>query len=269
MGKWPDVRHPKTFTEKLQWLKIHDHNPEYTKMVDKYAVKDWVAGIIGDQYIIPTLGCWDSPEEIEWDKLPQKFVLKITHGGGGNGVILCRDKDSLDKDETVKSLQQAMSLNLYKYNKEWPYKNIVPRIIAENLLYDNSRPDEIVNDYKYFCFNGKVEFMLISNDRSNKHAKFDYFDKNFNHLPFRQGGDNYDGVITKPNNFELMLSLAELLSSGIPHVRVDFYDVNGQVYFGEMTFFDSSGFAGFDPPEWDYKYGDLIILPEKNRENGL
>lgn len=108
MGKWPDVRHPKTFTEKLQWLKIHDHNPEYTKMVDKYAVKDWVAGIIGDQYIIPTLGCWDSPEEIEWDKLPQKFVLKITHGGGGNGVILCRDKDSLDKDETVKSLQQEI-----------------------------------------------------------------------------------------------------------------------------------------------------------------
>ena len=159
------------------------------------------------------------------------------------------------------SLKKASSLNLYKYNKEWPYKNVVPRIIAEKLLFNNDNPEDVVNDYKFYCFNGKMEFMLISNERSNKHAKFDYFDRNFIHLPFKQGGENYEGKISKPSNFELMIDLAEKLSKGIPHVRVDFYDVNGHVYFGEMTFFDSSGFAAFDPEEWDYKYGDLIILP--------
>lgn len=265
MGKWPNIRHPKTFNEKLQWLKINDHNPEYTKMVDKSAAKKWAEGIIGREYIIPSFGCWNNPREIDWERLPQKFVLKITHGGGGNGIVICRDKDQLNKEEAIKSLQEAMSLNLYKYNKEWPYKNVKPQIIAEELLFDSQKPNDVVNDYKYYCFNGKMGFMLVSNDRSNKHAKFDYFDRDFNHLPFKQGGEHYSGKIEKPQNFDLMLSLAEKLSEGIPHVRVDFYDVNGQVYFGEMTFFDSSGFAAFDPEEWDYKYGDLIILPDKNK----
>lgn len=265
MGKWPNIRHPKTFNEKLQWLKIHDHNPQYTQMVDKFAAKKWAANIIGSEYIVETLGCWNTPDEINWNLLPQKFVLKISHGGGGNGVIICRDKDNIDKKKVRNSLKSAMSLNLYKYNKEWPYKNVIPKIIAERLLFDNNRPDEVVNDYKFYCFNGKMEFMLISNDRNNKHAKFDYFDRNFNHLPFRQGGENYDGIIIRPKNFELMIYLAEKLSKGIPHVRVDFYDVNGHVYFGEMTFFDSSGFAAFEPEEWDYKYGDLIVLPKTGK----
>lgn len=263
MGKWPNILHPKTYNEKLQWLKINDHNPLYTQMVDKYEAKNWASNIIGSDYIIDTIGCWNSPDEINWDILPHKFVLKITHGGGGNGIIICRDKNKLDKAKTLDSLRKALPLNLYKYNKEWPYKNVVPRVIAEKLLIDNDKPEDVINDYKFYCFNGKMEFMLVSNERSNKHAKFDYFDRNFKHLPFKQGGENYEGKINKPLNFELMIDLAEKLSKGIPHVRVDFYDVNGHVYFGEMTFFDSSGFAAFDPEEWDYKYGDLIKLPKK------
>lgn len=264
MGKWPNIRHPRTFNEKLQWLKIHDHNPEYTKMVDKFTAKKWAAGIIGIDYIIETIGVWNSPDKIDWDSLPQQFVLKITHGGGGNGIVICRDKNSLNKLQVIESLKKAMSLNLYKYNKEWPYKNIQPRIIAEKLLYDEKNPEDVLRDYKIYCFNGKMEFMLISNERSNKHAKFDYFDRDFKHLPFKQGGEHFDGVINRPANFELMIMLAEKLSKGIPHVRVDFYDVNGHVYFGEMTFFDSSGFAAFEPEEWDYRYGELIKLPTNN-----
>lgn len=263
MGKWPNIRNPKTFNEKLQWLKIYNHNPKYTEMVDKFEAKKWAAKIIGSNFITKTYGCWNTPDDIDWDSLPNKFVLKITHGGGGNGIVICRNKDKIDKEKVYSQLRKAMSLNLYKYNREWPYKNVKPRIIAEELLFDIKNPEEVVNDYKFYCFNGKMEFMVVASDRKNKHAKFDYYDKEFNHLPFKQGGDNYDGVIVKPSNFELMISLAEKLSKDIPHVRVDFYDVNGNVYFGEMTFFDSSGFAAFEPEEWDYKYGSLITLPPK------
>ena len=261
MGKWPNIRHPKSFNEKLQWLKIHDHDPRYTEMVDKISAKEWAAGIIGKEYIVETFDYWNTPEEINWDVLPEQFVLKVNHAGGGNGIIICRDKTKLDKDKVCESLKLALSLNLYKYNKEWPYKNVKPQILAEKLLIDTNKPDAVLSDYKFYCFNGKMEFMVISNDRSNKHAKFDYYDREFNHLPFKQGGENYEGAIPRPKNYELMISLAEKLSKDIPHVRVDFYDVNGEVYFGEMTFFDSSGFAAFEPEEWDYKYGEILQLP--------
>lgn len=260
IGKKLNLDNPQSFNEKLQWLKLYDQRPEYTVMVDKIASKKWVSDKIGEKYIIPTLGIWDKAEDIDFDSLPNQFVLKTNHDSGG--VIICKDKFKLDIRKARKTLDKSLRRNYYIRKREWPYKNVSRRILAENLIFDVDNPDKPLNDYKFFCFNGEMVFMLITNERGLNTTKFDYFDKQFNHLPFKQGGENYQGLINRPKNFDLMISLAEKLSMGIPHVRVDFYDVNGKVYFGEMTFFDSGGFATFDPEEWDYKFGSLLRLPE-------
>lgn len=259
IGKKLNLDNPQSFNEKLQWLKLYDQRPEYTVMVDKIASKKWVSDKIGEKYIIPTLGIWDKAEDIDFDSLPNQFVLKTNHDSGG--VIICKDKFKLDIRKARKTLDKSLRRNYYIRKREWPYKNVSRRILAENLIFDVDNPDNPLNDYKFFCFNGEMVFMLITNERGINTTKFDYFDKQFNHLPFKQGGENYQGLINRPKNFDLMISLAEKLSMGIPHVRVDFYDVNGKVYFGEMTFFDSGGFATFDPEKWDYKFGSLLRLP--------
>lgn len=407
LGKWINWKNPQTFNEKLQWLKLYNRNPKYTTMVDKYAVKDYVASIIGNEYIIPKLGVWNTPEEIDFDALPDKFVLKTTHGGGGGGVVICRDKATFDIEAARRKLNCSMKSDIYKIYREWPYKKVPRRIIAEKFIEFPDKTDltdykiycfdgepkyiqviqdrhtketidffdtdwnhleffglnpiarpanqpipkpanledmlriakklshdtkfirvdlyhtgedvyfgeltfypasglgtftptdynhilgkmielesdkaitgggkylinsdsnfittisDSIEDYKFFCFNGEPKVMLVSHDRFHGVTCFDYYDMNFHHLPFEQGGPNAKVETSKPKNFDLMKQIASQLSYGIPHVRVDLYNCDGKIYFGELTFFDSSGFAEFNPPEWDYNFGQWIFLPSK------
>ena len=262
-GKRLHLKHPKTFNEKLQCLKLHDRKPEYTTMVDKYAAKEYVAGVIGKEYIVPTLGAWDRPEDIAWDELPRQFVLKTTHGGGSKGVVICRDKETLDKTEAINHLCAAMKHNYYKNYREWPYKNVKPRVIAEEYLSDGSAdsPQENgIKDYKFFCFNGKPLYCGVFSGRWNK-MEADYFDMEWSHLPFTRKNNPWaESVPTMPQHFETMQQLATQLSAGHPHLRVDFYEVSGKVYFGELTFYSASGFGQFEPDEWDGIWGRHITI---------
>ena len=254
------LKNPQTFSEKLQWLKLYDRKPEYTTMVDKYAVKEYVANIIGEEYIIPTIGVWDKPEDIDWNSLPDKFVLKTTHGGGNTGVVVCKNKNKFDRIDAIKKLKKSMNQDLYKSQREWPYKNVKRRILAENYLEDNETKE--LRDYKFFCFNGEVKALFIATDRGSGNVKFDYFDSDFNHLNIVQQHPMSGMNIDKPKCFEEMKIIASQLSVGLPHVRVDLYEVNGKVYFGEYTFSHHGGVVPFHPEEWDYKFGSWIQLPE-------
>ena len=258
-GKRLHLKHPKTFNEKLQWLKLHDRKPEYTTMVDKNAAKAYVANIIGEEYIVPTLGVWDNPEEIVWDKLPRQFVLKTTHGGGSKGVIICRDKEKLDKAKAISDLRAAMKRNLYKNYREWPYKNVKPRVIAEEYLSGEGEENGI-KDYKFLCFNGIPLYCVVMSDRWSDFSN-DFFDMDWNRLPVSvKGIPCAQTPPSKPHRFEIMRQLATKLSSGHPHLRVDFYEVNAKVYFSELTFYSSSGFGQFTPEEWDEIWGNHIIV---------
>ena len=260
MGKEINLQQPKTYSEKLQWLKLYDRKQIYTDLVDKYQVKKIVSNIIGENYIIPTLGVWDRAEDIDFDVLPDQFVLKCTHDSGG--LVICKDKKKLDMAAAVKKLNACLKHNFYYAQREWPYKNVKPRIIAEKYMEDNETHE--LRDYKFFAFDGRVKALFIASDRGSKEeTKFDFFDENFNHLPFTNGHPNADIIPKKPQQFELMKELASKLSKKIPQVRVDFYEVNGKVYFGEITFFHWSGMTPFEPEEWDYKFGEWIELPEK------
>ena len=260
MGKKIVWASPQTYSEKLQWLKLYNRDPKYTVMVDKAAVKDYVASIIGKEYIIPTLAIWDKTSEIEWDSLPEKFVLKCTHDSGG--VVICKDKNNFDRQNAIQKLDKALKSNYYYLHREWPYINVPRRIIAEQYMEDEFGE---LRDYKWFCFDGEVKALFIATDRSKgDHAtRFDFFDENFNHLPFTNGHPNADVQPKKPKMFEEMKALAAKLSKGIPHVRIDFYEVGTKIYFGEMTFFHWSGFMPYDPEEWDYKFGSWLKLPNK------
>lgn len=258
MGKTLNLENPKTFNEKLQWLKLFDHNPLYTKLVDKYLVKEYVSSRIGDKYIIPTIAVFNNPEEIDWDILPNKFVLKTTQGGGGDGVIICNDKDSFDKANAIKRLKASMSTNPYKRLREWPYKNVQKRIIAEEYISD--RNGELL-DYKFFCFNGVIKALFVATDRSSGNVKFDYFDENFNHLDIVQEHPMSNKEISKPNSFEEMKHIASKLSEGLLQVRCDLYNIDGKVYFGELTFVHHGGVTPFQPESWDMIFGEWITLP--------
>lgn len=263
MGYSLDLKSPKTFDEKLQWLKLFNRKPEYTQMVDKYEVKKLVERMLGKEYVIPTLGVWDRFEDIDFSTLPDRFVLKTTNGGGGCGIVICRDKKSFDKASASARLNTSLKTSIYKHLKEWPYKNVKPRIIAEEFKVDGCGE---LRDYKFFCFNGKPKAILIASERfSGHHTYFDYFDMDGNHLPFTQGGSNNPVIPKLPSTFEEMKKIAKKLSQGIPHVRIDLYSVDDKVYFGEFTFFDSSGFEKFTPKEWDDIFGDWLILPFKDK----
>lgn len=263
MGYSLDLKNPKTFSEKIQWLKLYNRRPEYTTMVDKYAVKDYVTEKIGADYVIPTLGVWNTPEEIEWDKLPDRFVLKTTHGGGSGGVVICRDKAKLDKQKVTEKLRASLRQDIAYYSCEWPYKNVPRRIIAEEYL-DPSPNLKDLYDYKFFCFDGEVKFFKIDFDRqTNHHAN--YYDRNGVLLPFGEAlfPPKPQVIIKKPENFDKMISIAELLSAGIPLLRVDLYNVNGKIYFGELTFFPASGMENYEPMAWDMRIGDMLELPKE------
>ena len=260
MGYELNLDNPQTFNEKLQWLKLYNRKPEYTQMVDKYAVKEYVANIIGEEYIIPTLGIWDRVEDIDWEALPNQFVLKTTHSGGNTGVVICKDKTKFDKTAAAKKLCRSLKQDIFISTREWPYKDVPRRIIAEQYMEIRGQKD--LPDYKFFCFDGEPKAMLVASGRYiEPETCFDYFDMEFNHLPFEQGGPNYHKHIEKPLLFEEMKEVAAKLSQNLIHARIDLYEVNGMVKFGEITFFDSSGFAEFKPKEWDYRFGEWIKLP--------
>ena len=258
MGKKLNLKNPTTFNEKLQWLKLYNRRPEYTTMVDKYAVKEYVAKIIGDKYIIPTLGVWDSPEDIDWDTLPNQFVLKTTHGGGNTGVVICKDKSTFDREKAIEKLSHSLKQDIYKTLREWPYKNVPRRIIAEQFIEaeNNDLPD-----YKFFCFDGEVKALFIGTERGTGNVKFDYFDADFNHLDLIQQHPLSGRNIPKPVCFEKMKDVAAKLSIGIPHVRIDLYEVKGHIFFGEYTFYHHGGCVPFHPQKWDEIWGSWIKLP--------
>jgi hypothetical protein len=264
MGKRLDLNNPKTYSEKLQWLKLYYRKPEFTLMVDKYQVKKIVAEKVGKDFVIPTIGVWDSPSEIDWDSLPNQFVLKTTHGGGGSGVAICKDKSQFDKLKAIELLSKSMTQDIYKLSREWPYKNIAKKVIAEKYISESNGG---LKDYKFFCFDGVVKFMFIATSRFDKKigTRFDFFDENFNHLPFEQGHPNADYDIPKPQCFEQMKEIASKLSEGLPHLRVDLYEVDGHIYFGENTFYHFSGLVPFMPEEWDYKFGEMLHLEKVSK----
>lgn len=252
-----NLKNPKTFNEKLQWLKLNDRNSDYPKMVDKHEVKKYVSEIIGEEYIIPTLGVWDRFEDIDFDTLPEQFVLKCTHDS--EGLVIVENKSKFDINLAKEKINNALEYNFYYIGRELPYKEIKPRIIAEQFMKDEVHGE--LRDYKFFCFNGEVKAMFIASERSKGSTKFDYFDLDFNKLDIVQSYPNSEKNIEKPVNFEKMIELSKQLSKNIPHVRVDFYEVNGRLYFGELTFYHYSGFTPFKPSEWDDIFGEWIKLP--------
>lgn len=258
---------PVTYNEKLQWLKVYDHNPEYSILVDKYEVKKYVTNKLGEDYVIPTLGVWNHFDEIDFDKLPDQFVLKCTHDSGG--LVIVTDKQKMDKKAACKKIESSLKRNYYWKGREWPYKNVKPRIIAEQYMFDkadvNEGYDGGLRDYKIFCFSGKPQYLFIASDRNTpgREVKFDYFDTQFNKLPMRQSVHPTSTYkIKKPEAFEEMLLIAEQLSQGFTQVRIDLYVINGKIYFGEYTFFHHGGLVPFIPEKYDEIWGDLIKLPK-------
>ena len=260
LGYRLNLKDPKSYNEKLQWLKLNDRHEEYTDLVDKVAVKSFVSEKIGPQYIIPTYGVWDTVEEIDWGSLPSRFVVKSTNDSGG--VVVCKDKASLDFEKAKALLKKRGGRDYTKLNKEYPYHNVKHRFLAEEYEEDESGTE--LKDYKFFCFDGKPLFLFVATGRQKGDTRFDFFDINFNHLPVINGHPNADIMPTQPDNYDEMVRVASALSEGIPHVRVDLYNVKGKVLFGEMTFYHWSGIVPFEPIEWDYKFGSYLNLPKPN-----
>lgn len=256
MGEKINWNNPKTYNEKIQWLKINDRNPLYTSLVDKYEVKQYMEQIIGKEYIIPTYGVWDSYEDIPFNELPNEFVLKCTHDSGS--VFLIKDKNTINHDELKKTIKKSLNNNFYWFGREWPYKNIKPRIIAEYMLKHNGD----ILDYKVFSFNGKAKALFVASDRNNKdvETKFDFYNIDFEPLNIINGHPNSGKKLKRPANLKKMIELTELITKGIPQARVDFYEVDKKLYFGEITFFHWSGFKRFEPNYWDEIFGDWIDL---------
>ena len=262
LGEKLDLNNPKTFNEKLQWLKLHDRNPEYSNLVDKYEVREYVKECIGEQYLIPLYGVWNSFDEIDFDSLPNEFVLKCTHDSGS--VIICKDKSKFDFDSARKQFNKAMKQNFYYRGREWPYKNVRPRIIAEKYMTEHGNE---IRDYKYFCFNQNPEFLYVSEGLSgHDHARISFFDLEGKKLEFHRS----DFIEMSEKEIQLetlqeMRKLSESIASliKVPFVRTDFYTVDNKVFFSEITFFPCDGMMPFSPKEWDDKLGKLIAIPEE------
>ena len=267
-GRKLNLKNPLTFNEKMQWLKLYDRNPKYTVLVDKYEVKKIVSQVLGKQYIIPTIGVWDKFDDIDFDDLPNQFVLKCTHDSGG--LVICLNKKSLKRNEYKEKIEKCLKNNFYYLGREWPYKNVKPRIIAEPLMSnsnDNKNLKNELTDYKFMSFNGKVKCLFVCTERfSADGLKVNFFDRDWNALPFERYYPRSLKIINKPVNYNEMIMFAEKLSENIPFVRVDFYEIDNKIYFGEITFYPGSGMEEFKPSEWDRKLGDWIQLPIKKGE---
>lgn len=263
MGRRLNLMHPETYNQKLQWMKLNYRVPDEWKLVDKAEVKSIVAEQIGEEHVIPTLGVYNSLEDIDFDGLPESFVLKCTHDSGG--VVLVKDKSSFDEAAAREKLQRTMNRNYFYSGREPHYRHIKPRIIIEPYLEDQARGQLL--DYKFFCFDGEVRALFVASDRASGHVKFDYFDAEFKPLHIRQPYPNSSVLPIKPDRYEQMLELSRKLSKGHPHVRVDLYEINGKVYFGELTFYHFGGTQPFRPSKWDQTFGDWLTLPKPMRES--
>jgi hypothetical protein len=264
MGSKLNLKEPKTFNEKLQWLKLYDRNPEYIQMVDKIAVKKYVANIIGEEYIIPTLGIWDTFEDIDFDKLPNQFVLKTNHSGGSNGVVICKDKSTLNIEAARRKLNKSLRTNYFYKTREWPYKKIKPCILAEKYLEDESGLE--LKDYKFFCFNGEPKIIQVDFHRFEDHTR-NIYDIDWKLLDLKikfKNDPNF--IINKPLELNKMLEFASILSKNIPHLRVDFYYANGKIFLGELTFYHGSGTENFIPNNWNYKLGCWIEFTQVEKQ---
>lgn len=259
--KWINLDNPVTFNEKLQWLKLNHKKAKYCDYADKFTVRNYIKDVIGEQYLVPMIGVYDTVSDIEWDMLPDKYVLKCTHASGRN--IICSDKLALDIENAKRKLKVWMKSNFFWHGREWVYKTIKPRIVAEQYL-ENPTCDELI-DYKFMCFNGEPKCLFLCLDRqSNESLKVDFYDMEWNPMPFERHYKRSGRQIPRPKCFDEMAKLARKLSEGIPFVRVDFYEVNGQVYFGELTFFPGNGMEEFTPEYYDELLGSWIALPVKD-----
>jgi len=256
MGHRLDWKTPKSFTEKLNWLKLYDHDPRYIPLVDKWDVMDFVRERIGDGYCVQKFGIWDSFEAIDFDRLPNQFVLKCTNDSGG--IVICKDKALLDREAARAVLNRSLKRNYYWHNREWPYKGLKPRILAEEFLEDASGNGLI--DYKFFCFDGKPKLMFIATGRAEGKTCFDFFDMEFNWIPVKQHYPNAKQRPEKPECFDEMIMLAQKLAKDLKHVRVDFFQVDGKVYFGELTFTHFGGYERFEPEAYDGEFGEFLNL---------
>lgn len=259
IGRPLNLDSPKGFNEKLQWLKLYDRNPLYTKLVDKAEVKPWVAERIGWEHVVPTLGVWDSFDDIDFGALPERFVLKCTHDSGG--LAICRDLSTFDMAAARRKIERSLANNYFWSGREWPYKDVRPRIIAEEYL-DPAGEQVGLTDYKVMCFGGQARCEFTCTGRADGNLHVDFFDTEWNHMPFTRHYPNADVPPEAPERLKDMVAMAERLSEGMPFVRVDFYEVAGQYYFGEMTFYPGSGMEEFDPERWDEELGSWIELPE-------
>ena len=259
IGRPLNLNSPKGFNEKLQWLKLYDRNPLYTKLVDKAEVKPWVAERIGWEHVVPTLGVWDSFDDIDFGALPERFVLKCTHDSGG--LAICRDLSTFDMAAARRKIERSLANNYFWSGHEWPYKDVRPRIIAEEYL-DPAGEQVGLTDYKVMCFGGQARCEFTCTGRADGNLHVDFFDTEWNHMPFTRHYPNADVPPEAPERLKDMVAMAERLSEGMPFVRVDFYEVAGQYYFGEMTFYPGSGMEEFDPERWDEELGSWIELPE-------
>lgn len=256
-----NLNNPQSINEKIQWLKLFNRRHEYTKLVDKIKLKDYVKQKLGENFVVPLIAEWSNPEDIDFNNLPDKFVLKCNHNSG-LGMFVCKDKNKINKNNVIRQLKKGMSQNYYLSGREWPYKNVERKVFCEAFLSD-SKSDKLI-DYKFYCFNGIVKFLSINNILpETKESAMDFFDRDFNFLDFTWGYKHLEEHPTKPELLDDMINVSEVLSEGIPFVRVDLYCCDNQIYVGEMTFFDGSGFDPIEPKEWDYKIGSLLELPDK------
>lgn len=260
-GRRLDLENPRTYNAKLQWLKLNYRDPSKSFLVDKHEVKNWVVSQIGSQHVIPTLGVYDDVDEIDFDALPDAFVLKATHDSGG--VVLAPDKSMLDIQRAKEKLRRSLRRSYFYNGREPQYRDLRPRIIAEPFIVDKTVGQ--LHDYKFFCFDGEVKALFVASDRASGNVKFDYFDADYSPLKLRQPYPSSAVPPAKPERYDEMLEISRKLSQGHPHVRVDLYEVNGHVYFGEMTFFHFSGLQPFTPSEWDKTWGDWLKLPDPVR----
>ncbi len=256
MGKKLNLENPQTYNEKLQWLKLYDRKPIYSKLVDKYEVREIIRKKIGEEYLIPLLGVYEKFNQINFESLPNQFVIKTTHDCGG--IVICKDKSKFNQKEAQKKIEHHLRKNYYYMHREWPYKKVKPRIIIEKYMVDESRTE--LKDYKFFCFDGEPKLMFVATDRGVD-TRFNFYDMNFKQINLQQHYKNSNKEIDRPKNFDTMISIAKKLSENLPHIRVDLYDVNGHIYFGELTLYHFSGFEKFYPEEYDLILGKELKLP--------
>ena len=260
LGTWPNLKNPTSYNEKVQWLKLYDRKPEYVNMVDKYEAKKYIADKVGEQYVIPTYGIWNNFDEIDFERLPNRFVLKCTHTSGD--VIVCLDKSKLDMDDARARITRNLQENYYWHSREWPYKNVQPRIIAEKYLYDADYPDDSIMDYKFLCFSGEPKLLYYAEENTDDPYS-DIYDMDFNKLDMQFPEPNSPVVAEVPDCFEEMKDIARKLSENFAHLRVDFYYVEGHLYIGELTFYHCAGLSKIAPEHWNRTLGDWIELPKK------